>query len=261
MKNSKEINNIFNELYGEYRVKFNVEVEFTSNVSLRKKDFFKDKEQCGDTILNGAMVMPDPPIGKYYILLDSKLLNQDLKFDLVESYTHELTHLNDYLLYSQKYTDGNYIKIPKSDYWLPFYFWSEYHAKWLGYMCMFRKLRDEMNEMEFNQILYSMIGMEINSNLLHYTNQLNYNGECTDYGRFLYELMRFIARISVIRGLKPEISLSDSLIEEYLPISSNNAFILEKYLREHNSYEKVMEHFDELREKINVSVLNIMHIE
>ena len=87
---------VYNEFCILNDVNIEFEIEFSDNVSLRKKDFFSDKEQCGNSQLDGAMVLPDPPTGKYFILLDEKFLFEDKKYDLIESFTHELTHLQDY---------------------------------------------------------------------------------------------------------------------------------------------------------------------
>lgn len=53
--------------------------------------------------------------GNYYILLDSRFSSEDWKYDLTESFTHELTHLKDYLSFAKCYCNINYVDIPKHE--------------------------------------------------------------------------------------------------------------------------------------------------
>lgn len=220
--------------YGKNNIDFNYVIEFTKDVATRKKDFFQNKEQCGDSKLDGAMVLPEPPTGKYYILLDSKLSLVEWKFDLTESYTHELTHLEDYLVFAKDYCNNIYADIPKHDYWLAFYFWSEYHAKWLGYRCMFQQLADELGEKQLYELANNHLIEKSNNRLSVYTAQLRDKGKCDDYIGFLYEAIRYLSKVSVLNDIVPPEYQTDVKWDEYLPVTKEKAIMLEDFLAKHN---------------------------
>lgn len=163
----EHIVSLYNEFYMLGDVNFEFEIEFSENVSLRKKEFFLNKDQCGNSKLDGAMVFPEPPTGMYYILLDERFLLKEWKYDLIESFTHELTHLYDYLQFAHDNCDGLYLNIPKHDYWLAFYFWSEYHAKWIGYRCMFTQLLSENDKEQIYDIANRTLIRNSNDALLN----------------------------------------------------------------------------------------------
>lgn len=207
------------------------------------------------------MVLPDPPTGKYYVLLDLKLLQEDWKFELTESFTHELTHLEDYLAFARDYCSNNYVEIPKHDYWLAFYFWSEYHAKWLGYRCMFMQLADVLGTKQFYEHANNHLIEKSNNSLFVYTAQLRNNGNCNDYVSFLYEAIRYLSKIRVLNDIVPPKYQEDVKWDEYLLVSRERASMLEDFLAEHNTYETIKGKFGELRDKINYCFQNIMYIE
>lgn len=190
MKNAKSLSR---EFYGKSTISLDYEIEFSEDVALRKKDFFANKKKCDDSKLSGAVALPEQPTGKYYILLDSEFLLEDWKYNLTESFTHELTHLEDYLTFARDYCGNNYIDICKHDFWLTFYFWSEYHAKWLGYRCMFKQLADTIEIKQLYEIANNLLIEESNKNLFMYTAQLRDKGVCDARGKFLYEAIRYLS--------------------------------------------------------------------
>lgn len=46
LKNAQSLHRLF---YGKSNIDLNYEMEFTKNVAVRKKDFFSNKEQCGNS--------------------------------------------------------------------------------------------------------------------------------------------------------------------------------------------------------------------
>lgn len=258
LNNAQSLHRMF---YGKSNIDLNYEIEFTKNVANRKKDFFSNKEQCGNSELDGAMVLPEPPSGKYYILLDSKLSLEDWKYDLTESFTHELTHLEDYLAFAKDYCNNNYVDIPKHDYWLAFYFWSEYHAKWLGYRCMFKQLASVLETKQLYELANNHLMEKGNKNLSMYTAQIYDKGDCDDYVVFLYEAIRYLAKISVLNDIVPPKCQVDIKWDEYLPVPRERAIMVEDFLAKHNTYEVIQGKFEVLRDKINYCFQNIMYIE
>ena len=153
------------------------------------------------------------------------------------------------------------MNIPKHDYWLAFYFWSEYHAKWIGYRCMFKRLLNEMSKDQVYDIANQKLISNSNEALLMYTQKVR-NGVIGENNiAFLYEAIRYLAKVCALNNIVPQQYQVDLGWEKYLPITKQKAMMLEKFLAVNNTYEKIRDHFRDFQDIINISFERIIHIE
>lgn len=121
---------IFKKRYG-LLIERKIRVEITDNIYLRYAQLRpNDNVASGEAI--GKMVLPDPEDGTFYILLCRSLMEDE--FEFIECLTHEMCHLYDYLAFSDYYCE-NYIKMATHQLFAPFFIFSEFKAKALGYLC------------------------------------------------------------------------------------------------------------------------------
>jgi hypothetical protein len=102
-------------------------IEFVDDVNGRAKQL-RPIDALGNKPLNGKMVLPDPPTGKYHILINSKIVS----YDILETIVHEFIHLFDYLSFADRHCNGDCLSIEHHLLFRPFYFYSEFRAKSYG---------------------------------------------------------------------------------------------------------------------------------
>lgn len=118
-------------------IKDRIIFEFCDDIALRKSELQNSNVTSDDRKIDGSMVIPLPFNGFYYILINQNLKND---INILETIAHELSHLEDYYIFSQKYCSGDYSLITSNERWLPFYFYSEYKAKKSGYNALYNAL-------------------------------------------------------------------------------------------------------------------------
>lgn len=126
----------------KYSLCSNLVIEEVENVALRKSELRKYAIFDSQTGICGTMVLPKPNNEKKFILLSNKL-NAD---EYVETLAHEITHLNQYLLFAQRFCNGDYEKIQEDKDWLIFFYWSEYSAKKEGLLINYEYKRDILRQ-------------------------------------------------------------------------------------------------------------------
>lgn len=136
---------LFESVYGPYQ-KQKVIVEVTPDIYLRFSELCPNRSHSNNrNNVIGKMVFPDPGVGAYYILLHHSLLKDNLEF--VQTLTHELCHLYDYLSFSSRYC-LNPLNIDKHDLFSPLYMFSEFKSKALGYLCEYKFFSSEYADNE-----------------------------------------------------------------------------------------------------------------
>ena len=120
---------------------FPIKIEYVDSVNTRKKELRPFDTKMNERESDGSMVLPDPPDGNCYVLVNSSL-KKDYWF--VETLIHELTHVIDYLEFSHLYCSGDYLQMENHELFEPLYYFSEYHAKREGFIYLYQQL-DQLN--------------------------------------------------------------------------------------------------------------------
>lgn len=196
-----QVINIYNNVFDKKTLDF--DVQFVDNLYNSKIIFSKtkaDRERVlnGESFINsltGAIVLPEFTNEKYYILVNYE---KTISLNFVGTIAHELTHLYDFKSFADFYNINKYDDIRNVKEYMGFYYWTEYNAKWKGYMILRNYLsnQDDYLKTEIQQI-YEIKSIESK----HHIDKLNIcykdyrlSNNATE---FIYMLLHYFARVSV----------------------------------------------------------------
>ena len=228
---SNSISNIISSFYQQTSMTpLEVQIEFVDDLYTRRLELAISQNDRIDivqakdfiTSLNGTMVLPQDKSGIPSILISNLTIDSSSQF--LSTIIHELAHIHDFynFLDFNKVQTFDYISsLPDFDL---FYYWTEYHARRLGYY-FYRQVRlsgdvrsDEYHIKYIRTTEYPFQFDYLCSQLSEHTNNANL---------FLYDLMQFLGRFSVWETLYPEIKLIPelSMIDGlYNFLSTHNTF-------------------------------------
>lgn len=192
--------------------------EFVDNIGQRLSELRVCENVITGNNVTGKFVIPNPPDGKYYILLSKSIQNTDEYF---ETFFHELTHLYDYKMFSERYCNGEDEKIVEDKNWLEFYFWSEYRAKQVGYEFYYDHL--EMCGKSSYENSAECIASTNYINQLHNVKEMHkkFKSGNVSCEKYLYEIFHFFGRVKawekVVRKSRNNIMLDFELFASTLP--------------------------------------------
>lgn len=69
--------------------------------------------------------------GQHKILISKSVI--DGQYTFVGTICHELTHIHDYVDFAEYYCAGDYTMLDDCEEMRVFYYWTEFHARKLGY--------------------------------------------------------------------------------------------------------------------------------
>lgn len=78
---------------------------------------------------------------------------------------------------------------------------------------------------------------------------------------FLYDAIRFFAKIRALKDIVPQQYQDDVCWEKYISITEKKAIVVADFLTTYNTYDKIKNHFGEFRDIINTAFEKIIHIE
>ncbi|HAX04003.1 MAG: hypothetical protein A2Y45_05090 [Tenericutes bacterium GWC2_34_14] len=194
-----------------------IRFEFVVDVLSRKRQLRTDVVSDEVDSL-GSMVIPLPDNGYFYILIRKDLQKS---YEMVETISHELIHLVDYLSFSKKYTHSKVEAITNHDYWLALYFYSEMRAKQIGYLTYFKFLKNQKllnGSVSLQLDCLSMIGTIFENSKYSLSVSISnlkksYPGSAV---KVLYNFVRHVGLILCFSELYPSIySLNNEIVKVY----------------------------------------------
>lgn len=222
-----------------------VHIEFLDDLFDRRLELTiseKDKEDVlanKDFIasLNGTMVLPKTRFESPFILISNSAVNDSCQF--ISTLIHELTNIHDFYNFSEFHSLQSFSTISSLIDFDLFYYWTEYHARRLGYYF-------------YRQILLSKDTRSTTEHIEHIKSTeypFHFRYLCTELSKhtnnptlYFYDLMQFIGRFSIWETLYPEIQLPPELdmIDE-----------LYRFLSTHNTFSEFISDIHQLRTCIN----------
>lgn len=244
--NQNIILNIIQEYYIDLGEKCpnNLEVIITSDIENDYKKYAQyDKTPTVNNKYNGIVI---PPIcsNNFIILLNSnKIQIIDLMdfFKTKQIVTHELTHVNDFICYSEILNSNNYLDFLNIEKNGHFTLWSEFHAhatgsKYLYYGIMGEKTSQNKNKL--SNIINKSFQDRINMFYSEYTSS-------DSYYKYYY-MMRFLGELTVYQEISP-IFFNNRNLKEWFKESK---WIYDLYilLINHKSLKEIYPYFDTMNE-------------
>lgn len=137
---------------------------------------------------NGLTLSPNTKRDNFIILINTKTIDNNYNF--LHTIIHELTHTFDYSMYMQDYSINTGMKFfGNSDYQYIFY-WSEFHARYMGYKYYINFLIPSKDVQLANSIKYDFpahmkyLKDDLQDHSLNFERKLV--SVCYEYGRFRY---------------------------------------------------------------------------
>lgn len=164
------------------------------------------------TGLNGTVVFPKTISDKHHILISNSVVDNGT---YIGTLAHELTHIYDFIDYGTYYSINEYHKIAQSEMYWPFYYWTEYNAKFRGYLILnaitYGILNPDVSiEDQINYILQPEFEYH-NNNIKA---KIDYFREYGNEMEFIYSVIHFISRIAVWCNLFPDSIKFENMIEQ-----------------------------------------------
>lgn len=225
---------------------FPIKIEYVDSVNTRKKEL-----RPSDNIVNGreslgSMVLPDPPDGNCYVLVNSSL-KKDYWF--VETLIHELTHVKDYLEFSHFYCDGDYLEMEKHELFPSLYYFSEYHAKREGYIYLYQLL----DQLDVNIEQSYDFDLKVNEYYNCLVNRLSFEIKNTK-SYVAYDLVRVLGILSAWEYRFGEQYIAKDNIPDFLKEDNVSIFELQNKLHSIGCFDDIKNELSELKEYLNGSL-------
>lgn len=194
---------------------------------------------------NGMMVLPYEIGAPVNIILNKEKMveyTEDGSMTWLGTFAHELTHAIDFYQMAVMEQLDNYDILLKTDTYLMFHLWSEYHARKIGYGFLRKELgADTDNRTEYDRIEY-IKNTEWPTHLNRHFTEYH---ETTDGSKQMNSTMQLLGRYSVWCDLFPM---------HFNAISFGNIFentpwmgTLFNFLNTKNSLDEVYYHFEDMK--------------
>ena len=194
-------------------------------------------------INSGTIVVPENVGDEFIILIDSSNPNCDSS-SWIGTLCHELTHVYDYIEFSNDLGDATYKNYSKHENFNMLRIWSEFHARARGHYCLryFLSNGDVKNNRHMEENLKEELPkmMENCSNNFHFCPY--------DLYKQMYPIMQFLGKLYIWEKLFP-MNYTREAIHNIL---GDSKWLEELYyfLREHDEYDKVCNSFDQMKKMI-----------
>lgn len=156
--------------------------------------------------LNGTVVFPKDKDGIHYVLISEKDF-QDRRYPFIDTIIHELTHIYDLMNFATEFCGGSYELVEQHGLFKDFYYWTEFHAKHVGYS-LYRKILYQFYDIKFNK--EDQLGYILNTELKDRYDELLQNLKEHQYDKditiCIYSIIQFLGRFSVWQDLFQEIT-------------------------------------------------------
>lgn len=226
---------IVKDIYEEY-LKVESE-EWKINEIKRQKDIIDND--------NGLIAYPNKLHDFFIIFIseDEVLKSKENNMLIICTLWHELTHVIDYQNFVDEFNNGSFENIEKIENYMPFYFWTEYHAKKVSY-----KLYKDFAWQGQSKSAESL--EHIKTIELPFQNE-NLRKELISYEvdlkQQIYLIMHYLARYSVWEELDSIYYMDGQQFPFWLNRICNNKILdLYSFLNKLDNFDKAKENLDKL---------------
>lgn len=224
------------------------QLTFASKRQLEHLQNFDENEKERSNSFNGYLLMPTNEREEFIILLNPLTFDEQNTF--IGTFHHEITHMFDYSKYMNDCGIISEEKMFDTEYYHCMYYWSEYHARKLGYTYL-RKYVQIIFNLKQEEIVEHIKNTEIPTQMIH----LN---ECTDKyvdnkraDIFIYELVLHYGRMIVWEDYGFKVIEEDIFPKQKLINLLGNASIeLYNLLSNMNDYHNAKLKFKDLKNLI-----------
>ncbi len=211
----------------------------------------KRYEQSAHTLagLKGTIVWPARLKEEPTVLIDAKTFGKEENGIFYSTLTHELTHVHDFYAFAEHFGYHDPDAVQKDKHFTVFYFWTEFHARRVGYT-IYRALMlgafPQSRAKQLGHILNEegpfQLGI-LNDGLKEYIQK-------KEPLLYMYSLVQYLARFSVWSDLSPYITMN-GLPKEVTGAFGRKAADLYEYLHMHREFDSFIASFSELEGLIN----------
>lgn len=229
------INSILDDYYNYYRInaidiEFRFSNQFSKTFMEKRPDLFEgDKKLSPEQfhMSNGCVIPPKELDDKFTILIHLDYfmdLLKEMNYSWVGTFTHELTHILDFIQYAKLHHMNNYDAIQRDMEHRPFTLWTEYNARSKGYFFVrkyvFRDKVNDMNDTSQTEIIK-------NKELPYYINEFEKKYSEADRNAWyqMYVATQFLGRYSVWEKLFPNVFTKSLRVQ----VLGSNKWVLELY--------------------------------
>ncbi len=236
---------------------YDINIEFCENIYDKRLELAIDdydrrqiiKNRRVISTLTGTIVLPEKINGKYYVLIKNSQI-ENLNF--IGTIVHEITHISDFINLYNYNNASSFREVEESYEFDFFYYWTEYHAKYMGYkilrIFLFDYIQSELTPREEQLKLIREYEFETHKekllNILKEIDSLNMNV------MIIYESVHFLSRINAWCDIFEELRISEfiegsKLIE--LKKELNNIYDIFRNL---NDFTKAIENIENIKNSI-----------
>lgn len=243
--------NIINEYFNDMGITpFGINIVEATDV---KSAYYKirpdqvGKDDKSDENYNGFCVPPKDNDGLFTILLDKNNIDRSKEngnYNWVGTIVHETTHADDYRKYRQLISAQSYDELYDDNKHRMFGFWTEYHSRVMGqYYVMKNRI--------VNNHPFASEDYVTDTELPQLANWYFDEQEKTTDGKKLLELTSTLLAMIYVW----ELNFPDTFNEKNLHMLFSQAAGMEdlySFLREHNTIEKAVPHFEKLYQLLKI---------
>lgn len=191
---------------------------------------------------NGLTVQPKDVNGEFTVLINKGyLLDCQSKHDKswVGTIVHEATHVNDFKEYFRMVSPASYDELYDYNLHRMFLYWTEFHAKAMGYFFLRKYTFDDVRDQRQAQ---DIVRIELPFQIKYMVQEIN---ATNDADRQMYVVVHFLGRLAVWQELFPT-TFNRRFIGQLI---GDNQWMEELYylLIEHNTLEKIYPVFDQMK--------------
>ena len=239
----------YNDLGKEYPCNFKIQI--TSDIENDYKKYARyDKTPTVNNNYN-AIVIPPICNDDFIILLNNNKIQIRNLMDYLKAkqiIIHELTHMDDFIEYSEILNSNNYLEFLKIEKHGHFTLWSEFHAKSMDSKYLYYGIMGEETPENKNKL-----SNVINNSFQNRINMLYTDCTSTDAYYKCYYLMRFLGELVVYQEISP-IFFNNRNLKEWFKESK---WIYDLYilLINHKSLKDIYRYFDTMNEILSQNKL------
>ncbi len=231
-----------------------VRVEVACNISRRCIELAQsgeEKRRCEKSRkilsgLKGTVVWPVRLADRPVVLIDKTTFQRKEDGVFYSTLAHEFAHIQDFYAFAQKHGYRNPLDVQKDEQFTVFYFWTEFHARRVGYG-IYRQLivadRPQSTEVQIRHIAEREIPFQLG---MLRDGLKEYAGK-NEPLLYMYELIQFLARYSVWNDLFSSRFSTAFFPQKLTGVFGEKILDLYAYLHAHQDFESFFASLFELR--------------
>lgn len=219
------------------------ETSYRLRPDIRKRLMAQGKQGNGQG--NGRMVPPHNLDEKLHVLLNTEMIQKHTKdgtMSWVGTIAHELTHAADFYQMARLEGLSNYDPLQEKSLYELFQYWTEYHARKVGYGFLRKFLGVDTNPDDREAAIEHIASFEWPH---HMDDHYSTYHECSDRYEQIIITMHLLGRYSVWCDLFPEVFNEKSLAFDF----SHAPWMhhLFSFMRQHETLNAIYEDFSQMR--------------